>query len=348
MPAAAQSVAGPVLPLAAFFRLTENSPPGHRLPTAILYQGFCPAISKTATGFEAFLYDAGRRPRCTGKERDAESGLDYFGFRYMASAQGRFTSPDPDNFDARLGLPQSWNMYGYTINNPLKYTDNDGRFFNLGTAAVGAAVGATINVASYAISQYETGQDFNWGTAGELAAVGAGTGALAGFTFGASLAANAIGSVAIGTTANVINGAATRAIEGEDVFDEDKVTSDMATGFIGSAAGATVYMVGTAASMGVRPAAPSPLATVRSQLRHLAKLKAWEAARGKLDTNFARLGAVTGGLLAGAIDQLNQAGNRAQQAFTSVLPSWQSFLTFGPAPCTESWDTGTNTLHGCN
>jgi RHS repeat-associated protein len=31
----------------------------------------------------------------TGKERDAETGLDYFGARYFSSAQGRFTSPDP-------------------------------------------------------------------------------------------------------------------------------------------------------------------------------------------------------------------------------------------------------------
>ena len=39
--------------------------------------------------------------RFTGKERDTETvsstteGLDYFGARYMSSAQGRFTSPDP-------------------------------------------------------------------------------------------------------------------------------------------------------------------------------------------------------------------------------------------------------------
>jgi RHS repeat-associated protein len=30
-----------------------------------------------------------------GKERDAETGLDYFTARYMSSAQGRFMSPDP-------------------------------------------------------------------------------------------------------------------------------------------------------------------------------------------------------------------------------------------------------------
>src|SRR6202171_602822 len=33
----------------------------------------------------------------TGKERDAETGLDYFGARYMSSAQGRFAGPDRYN-----------------------------------------------------------------------------------------------------------------------------------------------------------------------------------------------------------------------------------------------------------
>lgn len=32
----------------------------------------------------------------TGKERDSESGLDYFGAKYYGSALGRFTSPDPN------------------------------------------------------------------------------------------------------------------------------------------------------------------------------------------------------------------------------------------------------------
>jgi RHS repeat-associated protein len=37
--------------------------------------------------------------RFTGKERDAETGLDYFGARYLSSAQGRFTSPDEPLLD---------------------------------------------------------------------------------------------------------------------------------------------------------------------------------------------------------------------------------------------------------
>jgi RHS repeat-associated protein len=33
-------------------------------------------------------------PLSTGKERDAESGNDYFDARYYSSAMGRFMSPD--------------------------------------------------------------------------------------------------------------------------------------------------------------------------------------------------------------------------------------------------------------
>jgi RHS repeat-associated protein len=63
----------------------------------------------------------------TGKERDGETGLDYFGARYMSAAQGRFTSPDEPLLDQYPGDPQSWNLYGYVRNNPLRYMDLDGR-----------------------------------------------------------------------------------------------------------------------------------------------------------------------------------------------------------------------------
>jgi hypothetical protein len=35
--------------------------------------------------------------RYTGKERDTESGLDYFGARYMSSSMGRFMSPESNS-----------------------------------------------------------------------------------------------------------------------------------------------------------------------------------------------------------------------------------------------------------
>jgi hypothetical protein len=51
--------------------------------------------------------------------------LDYFGARYMSSAQGRFTSPDPGPY--KLGNPQTFNRYSYVNNNPLKYIDPNGK-----------------------------------------------------------------------------------------------------------------------------------------------------------------------------------------------------------------------------
>jgi RHS repeat-associated protein len=63
----------------------------------------------------------------TGKERDSETGNDYFGARYYASAMGRFMSPDPlMATPERLLDPQEWNMYSYGRNNPLSFSDPTG------------------------------------------------------------------------------------------------------------------------------------------------------------------------------------------------------------------------------
>jgi RHS repeat-associated protein len=69
--------------------------------------------------------------RSTGKERDTESGNDYFGARYYASSAGRFMSPDwsasPASVPyASLPYPQSLNLYSYVQNNPLSRADADG------------------------------------------------------------------------------------------------------------------------------------------------------------------------------------------------------------------------------
>jgi len=70
-------------------------------------------------------------PISTGKERDAESGSDYFGARYYASTMGRFLSPDWSAQEepvpyARLDNPQTLNLYAYLRNNPLIRVDADG------------------------------------------------------------------------------------------------------------------------------------------------------------------------------------------------------------------------------
>jgi RHS repeat-associated protein len=64
----------------------------------------------------------------TGKERDSETGFDYFGARYLAAKLGRFTTVDPlMTLPENLADPQRWNRYAYVRNNPLRYTDPDGR-----------------------------------------------------------------------------------------------------------------------------------------------------------------------------------------------------------------------------
>ena len=83
----------------------------------------------------ALLYSSNQYPtvtpdgtdqKFTGKERDAETGLDFSGARYMSSVQGRFSSPDPSRLSAFIDNPQTWNMYSYTYNNPLRFVDKNG------------------------------------------------------------------------------------------------------------------------------------------------------------------------------------------------------------------------------
>jgi RHS repeat-associated protein len=61
----------------------------------------------------------------TGKERDEEIGLYYYEQRYYDSSLSRFASVDPWGGD--MADPQSFNKYSYTLNNPVKYVDPDGR-----------------------------------------------------------------------------------------------------------------------------------------------------------------------------------------------------------------------------
>jgi RHS repeat-associated protein len=62
----------------------------------------------------------------TGKERDIETGLDYFEARYLRANLGRFTSSDPLMASQRISDPSSFNRYAYALNNPLRFLDPNG------------------------------------------------------------------------------------------------------------------------------------------------------------------------------------------------------------------------------
>lgn len=61
----------------------------------------------------------------TSRRQDAETGLVYMGARYYEPVVGRFMGVDPKLPDE--ANPHSFNRYAYANNNPLKYTDPDGR-----------------------------------------------------------------------------------------------------------------------------------------------------------------------------------------------------------------------------
>jgi RHS repeat-associated protein len=63
-------------------------------------------------------------PSFTGQNSDTTATLYDFPFREHSPTQGRWISPDP----AGLGVvdptnPQTWNRYGYVMNNPLGFVD---------------------------------------------------------------------------------------------------------------------------------------------------------------------------------------------------------------------------------
>jgi RHS repeat-associated protein len=80
---------------------------------------------------EQIAGDTGTSHKLTGKERDSETQLDYFGARYYSNGLGRFITPDwsaspvPVPY-ANLTDPQSLNQYSYVRNLPTTTVDPDG------------------------------------------------------------------------------------------------------------------------------------------------------------------------------------------------------------------------------
>jgi RHS repeat-associated protein len=85
-----------------------------------------------------------KRYRFSGKEKDSETGLYYFGARYYCSWIGRWISPDPG------GSVDGLNLYSFSRNNPIRMVDLDG--FNSVPANEGSNVQGEIDINDKAAS----------------------------------------------------------------------------------------------------------------------------------------------------------------------------------------------------
>ena len=99
-----------------------------------------PVDASTTSPLACLFSEASACPSIsTGKERDTESGNDYFEARYFGSSMGRFMSPDySDDGDGPQAIPyynpsnpQTLNLYSYAGNNPLSNVDDDGHDYYL-------------------------------------------------------------------------------------------------------------------------------------------------------------------------------------------------------------------------
>ncbi len=171
------------------------------------------------------------------KELDNETGLYYYGARYLDPTGAMWLSVDP-MWEEYAGM----SPYNYCAGNPVVVVDAEGRALNLIAGAIGAGVGALIGGGIEVASQlYNEGTVSNWNSVAGSAAQGAITGGVAGLTCGASLAATVVST----GTANVVGGEVNRRIQGKETKASD-VALDAA---VGCGSGALGYGLNKAISV---------------------------------------------------------------------------------------------------
>jgi RHS repeat-associated protein len=119
-----------------------------------------------------FVANDSNHYKFTGKERDSESGLDYFGARYYSNALGRFMNPDwaakPTAVPyAEFGNPQSLNLYGFVGGNPASKADADGHCAGDECKDITVAVKVTTSPA-FRINEKQADGTYETGVRGQL------------------------------------------------------------------------------------------------------------------------------------------------------------------------------------
>ncbi len=159
------------------------------------------------------IYAAGEEPELflgrgfTGHEHLTWFGLINMNARLYDPLLGRFLSPDP--YVQAPDFTQNFNRYSYALNNPLKFTDDSGEFWNL---IIGAVVGGIGNVISNWKSIKAHGFWSGVGYFAVGAAVGVASAAGAGWVAGATKAAGVWAGALVGATSGAVSGAATSSL----------------------------------------------------------------------------------------------------------------------------------------
>jgi RHS repeat-associated protein len=179
------------------------------------------------------------KQRFTGKERDTETGLDYFLARYYSGAQGRFTSsdwsekPQPVPY-ADLSDPQTLNLFVYVRNNPLSQADSDGHCYPWCTMLSGGVLGGLIGGGAEIVHQAFYGETkLDWSRIKHAAEGGAIAGAITGLA-GPEAGLAAKGALAMGGA--VIGGGTERALNGDQVISGTAIGVDAVAGIAGAGA----------------------------------------------------------------------------------------------------------------
>lgn len=157
------------------------------------------------------VYDCGEEPALclgrgyTGHEHLAEFGLVNMNARMYDPTTSRFLSPD--NYVQSATNSQNFNRYSYCMNNPLKYTDQSGEFWNF---IIGAAIGGIVNWAAHGCKFNAKGLGY-FATGAVAGAVGAGVAsgmnvAMAGGSFWSGTAGLAHGVASTGFIAGAVTG----------------------------------------------------------------------------------------------------------------------------------------------
>jgi RHS repeat-associated protein len=107
-------------------RLVTGAGGGRR--AAHSYYGFGEEAGTNAESLDSRRFTGHERDLTGGIQSDDAASIDYMHARYYSATMGRFLSVDPHlDIETALREPQQWNRYSYVVNNPLKYTDPDGK-----------------------------------------------------------------------------------------------------------------------------------------------------------------------------------------------------------------------------